>query len=113
MKIKVSKTIEEEVELSLPAYRKGVCHYYKIISDKLAIQVTDLENWSAISQVGTSIAVSTGKDECTEEEFNAKYEEISHILLRNVVDQYDEEEEVEYDESDRVNRNVEASEMER
>jgi hypothetical protein len=111
MKIKVSKTIEEEMELTLPAYRKGSCHWFKIISDKLAIQVTDLDGWNSIQQTTTGMALTHGIIECTEREFNSKYEEISHILLRNVVDQYDEEE---YDESDRVNRNVEASEgMER
>jgi hypothetical protein len=109
MKIKVSKTIEEEVELSLPAYRKGSCHWFKIISDKLAIQVTDLEDWYSISQTTTGMALTQGKDECTAEEFTSKYVKINSVLMNSAISDTDE-----YDHSEFTNRNVEASEgMER
>ena len=81
MKITITKTVEETYELELPAYRKNICYYYKIISETEALQVCFGEYSSKqISQSYTSSALSLAKEIGTKEEFDAKYDEVMAIL---------------------------------
>lgn len=76
MKIKKIIKSEEEVEISLPAFRKNGHNVYKIVSEELCINV-----WL----LGESFAISTAHrppdvvhyDEATEEEF----EEALHVAV--------------------------------
>jgi hypothetical protein len=79
MKITVKKTIEETHELELPAYRKNICYYYKIISEEQALQVCFAKDSEAIAMSYTSIAL-TDKQIGNEEEFNAYFNEVSKML---------------------------------
>lgn len=59
MKITIKKTIEETHELELPAYRKNICYYYKIISEEKAIQVCFAKNMEHIGVVGIRVALAS------------------------------------------------------
>jgi len=81
MKITITKTVEETHELELPAYRKNICYYYKIISETEAIQVCFGEHSKKqISESYTSSALSLAPEIGTKEEFDAKYDEIMQLL---------------------------------
>jgi len=114
MKITVNKLVSEEVDLPLPAYRKGTCHYFKILSDKIAIQVSDTHDWSNVSITATSIAISSGEKESTAEEFNTKLAEVNKRIMDYVLShEKKEEEEEEQDITDFINARIEGSEGDR
>jgi hypothetical protein len=79
MKITITKTVEETHELELPAYRKSICYYYKIISEEQALQVCFAQGNEAIAMSYTSIALND-KQISTQEEFDAKYDEVMQLL---------------------------------
>lgn len=83
MKFTIEKTTKEaiEVEISLPCYRKGICHYYKIYSENKCIQVTDIEGWFGISLHPTFLALNNTTDS-SEEEFLLIFDKIYYSLLR-------------------------------
>jgi hypothetical protein len=79
MKITIKKEIEETHELELPAYRKNICYYYKIINEKKALQVCFLNDSEAIAISYTSIALKC--DEVgNQEEFEEKFNKIMQLL---------------------------------
>jgi hypothetical protein len=79
MKITITKTIQETHELELPAYRKSICYYYKILSEEEALQICFAKGSESIAMSYTSIAL-TDKQAGNQEEFNAKYDEIMQLL---------------------------------
>jgi len=82
MKITIKKTIEETHELELPAYRKNICYYYKIISETEAIQVCFGEHSKKqISESYTSSALSLAPEIGTKEEFDAKFNQVLTIIM--------------------------------
>ena len=81
MKITIKREVEETYELELPAYRKNICYYYKIINETEAILVCFGEHLSKqISEAYTPSALSLAKEIGTKEEFDAKYDEIMQLL---------------------------------
>ena len=79
MKITITKTVEETHELELPAYRKSICYYYKILNEEEALQICFAKGSESIAMSYTSIAL-TDKQTGNQEEFNAKYDEIMQLL---------------------------------
>jgi hypothetical protein len=81
MKITITKTVEETHELELPAYRKNICYYYKIISETEAIQVCFAEySKKQISESYTTSALSLATEIGTQEEFDAKFNEVFTLI---------------------------------
>ena len=80
MEITIKKTVEEKVQITLPAYIKGVCHFYKVISENKAIQVTTLEGHQSINETSPIVAFSNTKEKCTKEEFNNAFNQIKEKL---------------------------------
>jgi len=80
MKITVKKTIEETHELELPAYRKNICYYYKIVNERDAMQICFANGSESISVNYTSIAL-TCDEVGTQEEFESKFNEVVTILM--------------------------------
>jgi hypothetical protein len=81
MKITIKKTIEETHELELPAYRKNICYYYKIVSETEAVLVCTYQNGESIGIAYTSSALSLAPLESSQEEFDTKFNEVVTILM--------------------------------
>ena len=75
--------IESSIEITLPAFMKSSCHYYKVISQDLAICVTDLEGWRGIDEQRPVHAFSSDNVESTEEEFEAMFSKVLKDLLHS------------------------------
>lgn len=82
MEITIKKTVEEKVKINLPAYVKSVCHFYKVISENKAIQVTTLEGHQSINETSPVVAFSNTKEESTEAEFNNAFNQIKNKLCQ-------------------------------
>jgi len=80
MKITISKTIQETHELELPAYRKNICYYYKIVSEEKAIQICFAKDSEAIAVNYTSIALN-GTEVGNQAEFDTKFNEVVTVLM--------------------------------
>ena len=80
MKITITKTVEETHELELPAYRKSICYYYKILNEEEALQICFAKGSESIAMSYTSIAL-TDKQAGNQEEFDAKFNEVVTILM--------------------------------
>lgn len=80
MKITITKTIQETHELELPAYRKNSCHYFKIVSETIAVLVCTYPNGENISISTTSSALSLAPLESSAEEFDAKFNEVFTLI---------------------------------
>ena len=80
MKITITKTIEETHELELPAYRKNICYYYKIISETQAVQICFARESESIAISYTSIALKCDKIG-TQEEFDSKFNEVMTLIM--------------------------------
>ena len=79
MKITIKKTIEETHELELPAYRKNICFYYKIVNEEQAVSICFAEGREAIAINYTSIALNC--DEVgNQEEFDLKFNEVFTLI---------------------------------
>jgi hypothetical protein len=83
MKITIQKTIEETHELELPAYRKSICYYYKIVSEEKAIQICFANGSESIAVNYTSIALN-GTEVGNQKEFDAKLNEVVDILKKKI-----------------------------
>lgn len=80
MKLKFTEQIEKEIEITLPAFRKGSCHFFKVISETKTIQITELDGWVGIGQTAASLAFGENMIESTEQEFEESYSRITNIL---------------------------------
>lgn len=80
MIIRTQKIVEETHELELPAYRKNICYYYKIINEKEAIQVNFSTSGPAIGITYVSVALSTALEIGNEKEFEEKFNDVMVIL---------------------------------
>jgi len=81
MKITISKTIQETHELELPAYRKNICYYFKIISESQAIQVNFGEGMESVGIAYTSVAINTASEVGNQQEFDTKFNEVVTLLM--------------------------------
>lgn len=72
MKLKIKETIEKEVELTFPTYRKSVAHHVKLISEKESIVITRGHNdeYFGIDYRNYLPAEWVSETECSEQEFN-------------------------------------------
>ena len=80
MKITIKKTVEETHELELPAYRKNICYYYKILNEEKALQICFVKGGESIAMSYTSIALAD-KQIGNQEEFDAKFNEVVTVLM--------------------------------
>jgi hypothetical protein len=81
MKITITKTVEETHELELPAYRKNICYYFKIISETQAIQVNFGGEMESISTTYASVALNSASEVGNQEEFDTKFNEVVTVLM--------------------------------
>ena len=81
MKITISKTIQETHELELPAYRKNICYYFKIISESQAIQVNFGKGMESIGIAYTSVALNSASEVGNQVEFDTKFNEVMTLLM--------------------------------
>ena len=81
MKITITKTVEETHELELPAYRKSICFYFKIISETQAIQVNFGESMESIGIAYASVALNSASEVGSQEEFDSKFNEVVTLLM--------------------------------
>ena len=80
MKITITKTVEETHELELPAYRKNICFYYKIVSEEKSVQICFANGSESIGLSYTSTALN--KSEVgSQEEFDVKFNEVMTLLM--------------------------------
>ena len=82
MKIKIQQTTTKEVEIRLPYYSKGLCHFYKIVSETDAIQINVGSYLPGIQRAESFVKMAFDGDcfETTEDEFNQAYESMLHKL---------------------------------
>jgi hypothetical protein len=81
MKITITKTVEETHELQLPAFRKNICYYYKIISEEKAIQICFAPGSESIGISYTSSALSLAPLESSQAEFDLNFNEVMTLLM--------------------------------
>ena len=81
MEITITRTIQETHQLDLPAYRKNSCYFYKIISEKQAVQICIANGSESIGIAYTSSALSLAPLESSQEEFDTKFNEVVTILM--------------------------------
>ena len=97
MKLKFNETIEREVELTVPCYRKSDFWVVKIVGEKEYIQVNRLDEEDTANEYHISHRTNafTGIDtffngdytEATEEEFTSMLRETKRRLLTDVNEQ--------------------------
>jgi len=83
-KITIRHSEEKEIEIPLPHYRKSSCHFYKVISKDLVIQVFvgyKLDRWSVVTSY---LAHAMAEDECTEKDFNDAFNSVMSKMLADV-----------------------------
>ena len=80
MKITTKKTVEETINIELPAFfrSKSKIFHYKVYSEKHCIQIYDEE----ISVKHASIFTVLEYEVCTESEFLDKFNEVNNILCQ-------------------------------
>jgi hypothetical protein len=84
MKLTIKKLTEQEVEINLPAYYKTIIHYFKIYSEEKCICVTNMNDLYEIGIKHAELPFnSDGMVECTKEEFEQTYNEVS-LKLKNI-----------------------------
>lgn len=79
MKLEIKKELIEYVEVELPFYKKGICHWYKVYQEDRCLRVCDLNNHEEIGLINNDCAFMSTED-CTKEEFDQAYEKISNLL---------------------------------
>ena len=82
MKITVTESTEKEVEVSLPAYRKSICHFYRVLSEDDCIIITDLGGHYGINQTQSSTAFRDTNVESSEAEFNEAFDRVLKLLKK-------------------------------
>jgi len=80
--MKIKTTIETEVDVIFPSYKKGSCHFFKLISENLSISVTDSDIHSAITLIDTSVTFAVNTVECTEDVFLEGFNRVNNLLIK-------------------------------
>ena len=65
--------------MNYPIYRKGLWHSYKVLDEKLCVEVYNGEN-SRIQKTISTLAYLPNIEECTEADFLAEYFEVRKKL---------------------------------
>ena len=83
MKISISKTVREDVEVELPYYTKSVAHFYKVFNSELGVNRGCIQIYDAgfgaiggIQEVDISLALSESNNQCSEQDFNDAHNRI-------------------------------------
>jgi hypothetical protein len=82
MEIRIKKTVEEKVQITLPYFTKTICHYYKVYSDTHCICVTNLAGYNSIQIHQSSLAFASKYEFCTESEFLDMYNKVNDELCQ-------------------------------
>lgn len=80
MEITIKKTVEEKVQISLPAFTKTICHYYKVYSEDYCIAVTNLADHKGVQIQQSSLAFASTYKVCTEQEFLDMFNKVNNEL---------------------------------
>jgi len=81
MKIQITESTEKTIEIELPAYRKSICHYYKVYSNEHCIQVCDIDSSTSIARYHSGLAYSDKRiEDCSKEEFEENYNKVKDLL---------------------------------
>ena len=78
--VKKTTTIDKEVVMSIPNYRKDSVNNYKVISEKECIKVCNKGYHDGIEITFISLAFNDDSEECTESEFLEAYNEVRNKL---------------------------------
>lgn len=84
MEITVKKTVEEKVQITLPAFYKTSCHQIKIYSDEKCIYITksDYGINSSITTAHSGLAFTLNAEPSTESEFLDMYNQVNSELCQ-------------------------------
>jgi hypothetical protein len=85
MEITIKKTIEEKKQINLPAYYKSLASIVKIFSEDYCLLVTHSDNHLDIGLKHAELPFNVGMVECTKEEFEQAYKEVS-LKLQSIND---------------------------
>lgn len=81
--IKWTEKVDMEKEIPLPYYtktRQVDCHWYKIVSDKQCLLVTDGGSGKQIGTYYAELALSGDNIQCTEAEFVEAYQRVKATI---------------------------------
>jgi hypothetical protein len=73
VKILVDEVTQKEVEVALPYYSKTICHNYKVVSDKICIQVCRSFSGDSIQSINASHGLNPKNEISNEQEFEDAY----------------------------------------
>lgn len=76
--MKITKQIEEEIEIQFPCYRKSSCHFWYCASEKEVYVVSTLEGHIGIEQSIIDSAFANFITESTQEEFEQAFMTVSN-----------------------------------
>ena len=79
VKTKIKKTVEEEFEIKLPCYVRTQFRFFKIYSDKKAIEVFS-SDMPAISVVGINTPFNMDWSFCNAEDFASAFENAMELI---------------------------------
>ena len=85
IKITTEKTLVTDHEISLPFFVMGGCYAYKIVDETTCIGVCyGLPTSLSIGLYSPQLALNFdyGEKECTEEEFNEKYQSVQNQFFK-------------------------------
>lgn len=77
MKLTIKKTTEQEVEITLPAFYKNSASIVKIFSEKYCLAVSYSDSFLEIGLKHSELPFNVGMVECTKEDFEQAYNEVS------------------------------------
>lgn len=90
MKIEITKVIKEEINVTLPVFRKNNCHFYKVFSDEKCIQICNLDGNIAIGIHHSGLAYAgTDTIDCSKNEFEDSLNAIRKKLSFIASDKYE------------------------
>lgn len=87
MKTTIKRTVEEEVDVTLPCYKKTSAHYVKIIDENSVIVVSRVCELSGIEFSDFNVSSWLDKHDSTEEEFTQNFNEVLLILSESILHQ--------------------------
>ena len=87
MKIKISKTTTEEVEIQFPMYIKNEFGVAKLISEKRAVMVTKAGESYAINTYYASSVLANIKEPATQKEFETMFNQAVESLRKEFINE--------------------------
>lgn len=87
MKIKISKTTTEEVEVQFPMYVKNEFGVAKLITEKRALMVTAVVGHYSINTYYASSVLANTKEPATQKEFETIFNKAFEKLRKEFIDE--------------------------